>query len=305
MEGVTMSELAIAIVSSGRADTLFDRVMTSSFLGTQPWYLYVPAKELRDYITAVASTAAIYTTAVRGIPAGLTYHQALDYTVSNLYMEGYDKALILDDDRTLTYWPNQTVHKAGRATPAEVQHSISEMVRFVSAGIPLVGCRLRCFCWQDNTLLTLAGKCVGMQLLHLPTIVNKYKFEWAGRSMHDHHMLAQLLRDGFLTLTYNKLLHDDRFGHMALSGCGQWRTAKMHSQAAVLMEREFPTAVKSRLKGHIRGEELYDITFKASRLLNLDKHLRIFGEEYLTQVYPFVKHQQQEQIDVALQNRTL
>ena len=299
-----MNKLAIAVVSGGRADTLFERSMTPSFLGDMPWFLYVPAKEADAYASAVEQAKA-KNVVLRCIPSCLDYHQSLDYTIGRLYMDSFDKALLLDDDRSMTYWGNQKIHKAGKATPKEVEQSILEMSKFVSPGIPLVGCRLRGFCWNDNTPFTLAGKCVGMQMLYLPAIVNRFKFSWAGKSMHDHHMLAQLLNAGYLTLTYNKLLHDDRFGHMAPSGCGQWRTVAMHSKAALLMEREFPNAVRSRLKGWVKGEELHDIVFSAAKLLKLITHIRIFGDKYLNQIRPFVNEKQQDMIDVVLQDYSI
>lgn len=294
-----MKKLAVVIVSSGRADSLFERFMTPYFISRFPWFLYVPSSELPEYTVAAKDHSKV---TVLPIPAGFTYHQSLDYAVASLYTQGFDVAFILDDDRSMTYWDDQSVHVAPRANPYQVESAVYEMLEFSSMAIPLIGCRLRGFCWNDNTPFTLAGKCVGMQMLYLPAIVNRFKFEWKAMSMHDHHMLAQLLRAGYLTLTYNKLLHDDRFGHMAPSGCGQWRTVRMHSEAAHMMEREFPEAVRSRLKSYINGEPLYDIVFTAARLLNLKEHIRIFGDQYLKQIRPFLNEKQGALVNATIQN---
>ena len=296
-----MNDFAIAIVSSGRADTLFEDRMTPSFLGNLPWFLYVPAAELPTYAEAVCAANAKHVT-VCSIPSGLNYHQSLDYALGRMYITGVEKAVLLDDDRSMTYWGDQSIRTAGKATSEDVERSFVEMSEFVSPGIPLVGCRLRGFCWKDNAPFTLAGKCVGLQMMYLPAIVNRFKFSWEGNSMHDHHMLAQLLSAGYLTLTYNKLLHDDRFGHMAPSGCGQWRTVAMHSKAAHLMERYYPEAVRTRHKGNVQGEKLYDIVFNASKLLRLQTHTCIFGDKYLKQIRPFLNEKQRDMIDVAIQN---
>ena len=296
-----MNNLAIAIVSGGRAGSLFERAMTPRFLGNMPWFLYVHAEELRAYERAVDEASAKNVT-IRPIPDELDYHQSLDYAVSDLYLQGFEKAFIADDDRVIDFWPNQSLKKSHRAEPEEVERCLLEMANVCSDGIPLVGCRLRGFCWKDNTPLTLAGKCVGMQMLYLPRVVNRFKFSWKAKSMHDHHMLAQILSEGLLAVTYNKLLHDDRFGHMHSSGCGRWRTVKMHSDAAKLMEHEFPNAVRSRFKSYVNGEPLYDIVFTASRLLDLHGHIRLFGNEYLNQIQPFLNEKQQDMIDVAIQD---
>lgn len=301
-----MPSCAIAVVSSGRSDTIFERAMTPSFFGNLPWFLYVPAAEASSYKEAADEAIAHGLTGanldVRCIPDHLDYHQSLDYVTKHLYMAGNDAAALFDDDRVMTYWANQRVHKAGRATPKDFERSLNEMLSVLSPGVPLIGCRLRGFCWKDDTPFTLAGKCVGMQLLHLPTMATKFQFSWGARSMHDHHLLAQVLSSGYLALTYNKLLHDDRFGHMAPSGCGRWRTAKMHSEAAHLMEREFPVAVRTRLKGWVKGQELYDIVFSSAKLLYLDLHIKLFGTKYLNQIRPFLNEKQQDMIDVAIQD---
>lgn len=296
-----MNNLAIAIVSGGRAGSLFERAMTPRFLGNMPWFLYVHAEEFRAYERAVYN-AGVTNVTIRLIPDDLDYHQSLDYTVSNLYLQGFEKVFIADDDRVIDFWPDQSIQKSHRAKPEEVERCLLEMANVCSDGIPLIGCRLRGFCWKDNTPFTLAGKCVGMQMLYLPRVSNRFKFSWKAKSMHDHHMLAQILDEGLLAVTYNKLLHDDRFGHMHASGCGRWRTVKMHSDAAKLMEHEFPKAVHSRLKSYINGEPLYDIIFHASKILNLKTHIRLFGDKYLNQIRPFLNEKQQEVIDAAIQN---
>lgn len=255
---------AIVVVSRGRSELLQRRGLTLKALEKVVEYhrmLAVRESEIGAY-KAVAERYC----AGRVLPLPDScdnWGKVLDAVIRHKYLQECEKICICDDDLAFSYREWGTT-RLPALSPDMMDAAFMELFGSVNSHVVHASFRHRAFAQNCVRRLDYNKRGMWTHAVHRQTVIDAdLHFAWPGIVMGDFYFQLSAVRKGFVTAVVNSYTADDVVGpYKDKGGCNLYRTAQMRTQAARLLCRDFPEAVRLRKKKTPNGDIYNDVIIR-------------------------------------------
>lgn len=248
----------IVIPSRDRAELLMARKnSTLHYVAESNYASYLAVRECE--IESYASVSNRFGITLLGVPDEVdTIAKTYDF-VFTVFSDA-DKILMLDDDLIFGYRVDYSDTKLAPLIKEHFDMVVDSLFFELDQGAAMSGIAHRRGAQNYTEVLRFNQKLIAVMACDVQCMKG-FKWEWEANSMFDHHMVLQLLSNGFTNTLITKYTHDDIFKRFAHGGCESYRSLEVHSQAAKALANKFPETVKLREKWMPEHQEYgYDVT---------------------------------------------